>query len=202
MSDHDLSQSRLRRTSRNTLAMIRQSGVEPTVIEWHLKDAAVAPKASKNLISAMGIPVRAAAREMERRSGNFRHRRSQVDRRTAYRPDAGASDPDQPPHRRHVERRQAVPSVGGRARYPAKSGHRTFRQGRRRGRSRAGSFEAEPPLGRERTIPGDTRVSAPSDGNSRSLRGVLGRFAGSQDDRRRRSLQELRYQRRAEPFWP
>ena len=43
-------------TSRNTLAMIRQSGVEPTIIEY-LK---IPPSREKlnELISAMGISVR------------------------------------------------------------------------------------------------------------------------------------------------
>ena len=48
-------------TSRNTLAMIRQSGEEPEVIEY-LKDP---PSRARliELIEAMGIPVRALLRE-------------------------------------------------------------------------------------------------------------------------------------------
>jgi arsenate reductase len=48
-------------TSRNTLAMIRQSGEEPEVIEY-LKDP---PSRARlvELIKAMGIPVRALLRE-------------------------------------------------------------------------------------------------------------------------------------------
>ncbi len=48
-------------TSRNTLAMIRQSGVEPTIIEY-LK---APPSREKlvELIKDMGIPVRALLRE-------------------------------------------------------------------------------------------------------------------------------------------
>jgi arsenate reductase (glutaredoxin) len=48
-------------TSRNTLAMIRQSGVEPVVIEY-LKNP---PDRARliELIGAMGIPVRALLRE-------------------------------------------------------------------------------------------------------------------------------------------
>jgi arsenate reductase len=48
-------------TSRNTLAMIRQSGVEPEVIEY-LKNP---PSRARliELIRAMGIPVRALLRE-------------------------------------------------------------------------------------------------------------------------------------------
>ncbi len=48
-------------TSRNTLAMIRQSGVEPTVIEY-LKTPSSREKL-KELITAMEIPVRALLRE-------------------------------------------------------------------------------------------------------------------------------------------
>jgi arsenate reductase len=48
-------------TSRNTLAMIRQSGVEPTVIEY-LKTPPSRDRL-KELIEAMGIPVRALLRE-------------------------------------------------------------------------------------------------------------------------------------------
>jgi arsenate reductase len=48
-------------TSRNTLAVIRQSGVEPTVIEY-LKTAPSREKL-KELIAAMGVSVRALLRE-------------------------------------------------------------------------------------------------------------------------------------------
>jgi arsenate reductase (glutaredoxin) len=48
-------------TSRNTLAMIRQSGVEPEVIEY-LKNPPSRERLIE-LIKAMGIPVRALLRE-------------------------------------------------------------------------------------------------------------------------------------------
>ncbi|RZN18540.1 arsenate reductase (glutaredoxin) [Bradyrhizobium sp. Leo121] len=48
-------------TSRNTLAMIRQSGVEPTIVEY-LKTPPSREKL-KELIAAMGIPARALLRE-------------------------------------------------------------------------------------------------------------------------------------------
>jgi arsenate reductase len=48
-------------TSRNTLAMIRQSGVEPAIIEY-LKTPPSRDKLVE-LIAAMGIPVRALLRE-------------------------------------------------------------------------------------------------------------------------------------------
>ena len=50
-------------TSRNTLAMIRQSGEEPEVIEY-LKTPP-ARERLKELIAAMGIPARALLREKE-----------------------------------------------------------------------------------------------------------------------------------------
>jgi arsenate reductase len=48
-------------TSRNTLAMIRQSGIEPDIIEY-LKTPP-SRDTLKELIAAMGIPVRALLRE-------------------------------------------------------------------------------------------------------------------------------------------
>jgi arsenate reductase len=48
-------------TSRNTLAMVRQGGVEPTIIEY-LKTPPSREKLVE-LIAAMGIPVRALLRE-------------------------------------------------------------------------------------------------------------------------------------------
>ena len=48
-------------TSRNTLAMIRQSGTEPVVVEY-LKTPP-SREELKELIAAMGIPVRALLRE-------------------------------------------------------------------------------------------------------------------------------------------
>lgn len=48
-------------TSRNTLAMIRQGGIEPEIIEY-LKHPPTRQKLAE-LIAAMGIPVRALLRE-------------------------------------------------------------------------------------------------------------------------------------------
>ncbi|NGX94492.1 MAG: arsenate reductase (glutaredoxin), partial [Candidatus Afipia apatlaquensis] len=48
-------------TSRNTLAMIRQSGVEPTIIEY-LKTPPTRTRL-RELIAAMGISVRALLRQ-------------------------------------------------------------------------------------------------------------------------------------------
>ncbi len=57
---HDLSQPNCG-TSRNVLAMIRQSGEEPVIIEY-LKNPPTRERL-KELIAAMGIPVRALLRE-------------------------------------------------------------------------------------------------------------------------------------------
>jgi arsenate reductase len=48
-------------TSRNTLAMIRQSGVEPNVIEY--VKTPPTRETLKQLIASMGVPVRAVLRE-------------------------------------------------------------------------------------------------------------------------------------------
>jgi arsenate reductase len=48
-------------TSRNTLAMIRQSGVEPTIIEY--VKTPPSRERLKELVAAMGISVRALLRE-------------------------------------------------------------------------------------------------------------------------------------------
>ncbi len=48
-------------TSRNTLAMIRQSGVEPTIVEY--LDGSLSRALLVDLIGAMRMPVRALLRE-------------------------------------------------------------------------------------------------------------------------------------------
>ena len=91
-------------TSRNTLAMIRQSGEEPDVIEY-LKTPPSREKLVE-LIAAMGITAaRTAAREGHALCG-ARPRRSEMDGRRADRPHAGASDPDQPTDRGDAARRR------------------------------------------------------------------------------------------------
>jgi arsenate reductase (glutaredoxin) len=119
-------------TSRNTLAMIRQSGAEPTVIEY-LKTPPSREKL-KELIRAMGTPVRALIRE----------------KGTPYK-ELGLDDPKwtdeqlidhmlahpQPAHRCHAEGRQTLPAVGSGTRPSAKSSHRTLRQGGRRSDGRS-----------------------------------------------------------------
>jgi arsenate reductase len=65
-------------TSRNTLAMIRQSGEQPEVIEY-LKTP---PSRARliELIKAMGIPVRGAAPRKRQALCGARARRSQMQR--------------------------------------------------------------------------------------------------------------------------
>jgi arsenate reductase (glutaredoxin) len=96
-------------TSRNTLAMIRQSGEGPEVIEY-LKNP---PSRARliELIKAMGISVRAVARERHtvRRT---RASRSKMERRSIDRLHAGAPDPDQPADRRNTEGHETVPAFG------------------------------------------------------------------------------------------
>ena len=67
-------------TSRNVLAMIRQSGEEPIVIEY-LKNPPTRERL-KELIAAMGIPVRALLREKDALRKAW-PRRSEVVRRRA-----------------------------------------------------------------------------------------------------------------------
>ena len=88
-------------TSRNTLAMIRQSGEEPEVIEY-LKTPP-AGRSSIELIAAMGIPVRALLREKGTPYAELGLGDPEMERRRADRFHAGASDPDQPADRRHAK---------------------------------------------------------------------------------------------------
>ncbi len=66
-------------TSRNTLAMIRQSGEEPEIIEY-LKTPPSRQRLKK-LIAAMGIPVRALLRE---KGTPYHDRRSPKSRKVQY----------------------------------------------------------------------------------------------------------------------
>ena len=103
-------------TSRNVLAMIRHSGEEPVVIEY-LKTPPTRERL-KELIAAMGIPVRAVLRQKGTPFAEL-GLGVQMDRRATPRFHGGAPDPDQPPDRRDAEGRQALPPVGGSARPPA-----------------------------------------------------------------------------------
>ena len=101
-------------TSRNTLAMIRQSGEEPEVIEY-LKTP---PSRARlvELIAALGI----SPRELLREKGTPYAELGLADPK--WSDDElidfmlGASDPDQPADRGDAEGRAAVPAVGAGAR--------------------------------------------------------------------------------------
>ena len=97
-------------TSRNALAMIRQAGEEPVVIEY-LKTPPSRERLVE-LISAMRTAGRAALlREKGTPYADARPRRSELERRRADRLHAGASDPDQPADRRKPAGHAAVPAV-------------------------------------------------------------------------------------------
>ena len=118
-------------TSRNTLAMIRQSGEEPEVIEY-LKTP---PSRARlvELIGALGI----SPRDLLREKGTPYAELGLADPK--WSDDElidfmlASSDPDQPADRGDAEGRAAVPAVGIGAR-PARQPGRILRQGRRRGR--------------------------------------------------------------------
>jgi arsenate reductase (glutaredoxin) len=112
-------------TSRNTLAMIRRSGVEPTIIEY-LKTPPSREKLVE-LIKAMGIPVRALLRE---KGTPFRELGLADPKWTddeLIRPDACASDPHQSADRGGAQGRQTLPAVGGSIGPAAQSAHRPLR---------------------------------------------------------------------------
>ena len=124
-------------TSRNTLALIRNSGVEPHVVEY-LKEPPCRAKLVE-LIAALGVPVR----DVLRRKGTP-YDELKLD-------DAKWSDDDlidfvvahpilidEPANRRHAARHSAVPSVGGHAGHPAVASAQGFHQGRRRAGHRRG----------------------------------------------------------------
>jgi len=97
-------------TSRNTLAMIRQSGEEPEIIEY-LKNPPGRARLIE-VIKAMGIPVRALLREKDTPYAEL-GLRSQMERRRADRFHAGASDPDQSADCGHGEGSAAMPAIRG-----------------------------------------------------------------------------------------
>ena len=116
-------------TSRNVLAMIRESGEEPVVIEY-LKDPPARARL-KELISAMGIPVRALLREKgtpyaELGLGNAKWSDDQLlDFMVAH------PDPDQPADCRHAQGRQALPSIRNGARHTSQFERWPLRERRR-----------------------------------------------------------------------
>lgn len=114
-------------TSRNTLAMIRQSGEEPEVIEY-LKTP---PSRARlvELIAAMGITPRQLLREKgtpyaELGLGGAKWTDDAlIDFMMAH------SHLDQPADRHHASWHEAVPTLRGRVGYPAQSRHRPVHQG-------------------------------------------------------------------------
>ena len=113
-------------TSRNTLAMIRQSGEEPEMIEY-LKTP---PSRARlvELIKAMGMPVRALLREKDTPYAELglADRKWSDEELIDFMLDA--SDPDQPAHRRDAEGRKIMPAIGGRARYSSQSAYRPLHE--------------------------------------------------------------------------
>ena len=97
-------------TSRNTLAMIRQSGEEPEVIEY-LKTP---PSRARlvELIGALGIPPRDLLREKGTPYAELglADPKWSDDELIDFMLDS--SDPDQPAHRGDAEGRAAMPAVG------------------------------------------------------------------------------------------
>ena len=116
-------------TSRNTLAMIRQSGEEPVVIEYQKNPPT--RERLKELIAAMGIPVRALLREKGTPYAELGLADAKWTDDQLLDFMISISDPDQSADRRHSEGRQAMSPIGDRARHPAEPGHRPLRQGRR-----------------------------------------------------------------------
>ena len=109
-------------TSRNVLAMIRQSGEEPVIVEY-LKSPPTRERL-KELIAAMGIPVRALLREKRHALCGARAQRPEVDRRSTPRLHASAPDLDKPADCHHTQGGQALSSVRDGARHSAEPKHR------------------------------------------------------------------------------
>ena len=101
-------------TSRNTLAMVRASGVEPEVIEY----LTTPPSRARliELIAAMGDDVRALIRE----------------KGTPYE-ELGLANPDLSQDRGHGKRRQAVPPIRIGLEFVRQPQYRSLCQRRRRG---------------------------------------------------------------------
>src|SRR5580765_772346 len=100
-------------TSRNTLGLIHNAGIEPHVIEY-LKTPP-SRRLLHQLLWRAGLSVRDALRERAHfpRTGPWQPRAER--RRIARRP-RGPSDPDQPAPGGHAQGRQALPALRGRAR--------------------------------------------------------------------------------------
>ncbi len=93
-------------TSRNTLAMIRNAGIEPTIIEYLQTPPSRAELVK--MIADAGLTVRQAIREKGTPYAEFGLDDRGPDRRSASRRDAERSDPHQPALRRHAARHAPV----------------------------------------------------------------------------------------------
>jgi hypothetical protein len=120
-------------TSRNTLGLIRNAGIEPHVIEYlKCPPSRVMLLA---LIARMGISVRDLIRVKGITLSRTRSRRPKPDGRSIARRHDGIFDPYQPADRGDAARRQVVPTFGSRARRAsAAPARRVQERGRRIGR--------------------------------------------------------------------
>jgi arsenate reductase len=107
-------------TSRNTLALIRNSGVEPQIVEY-LKT----PPSREELVVLLHL-MGLTPRELLREKGTPFQELGLGDpaKTDAELLDAGPSHPDQPAHRGDAPGRETVPPVGSRPRHPARTATR------------------------------------------------------------------------------
>ena len=128
-------------TSRNTLGLIRNAGIEPHIIEY-LKT----PPSRillKQLIDRMGVSVRDVIREKGTPYAELGLVGSEPHGGPASRRHDGPSDPDQPADRGDARGREALSAFGGRARHLAAAAARRPSQRRMASlssTSRAGGF--------------------------------------------------------------
>jgi arsenate reductase (glutaredoxin) len=122
-------------TSRNVLALIRNSGEEPTVIEY------LKTPPDRDAGQADRRDGRAGARDVLREKGTpyaelgLGDPKWSDDQLIDFAP---ASDPHQPAHRGHAAGHAPVPALGSRAGHPAAAAARRVQQGRRRAGGRCG----------------------------------------------------------------
>ena len=115
-------------TSRNTLAMIRNAGIEPHVIEY-LKTPPNRPRLV-SLIARMGISARQLLREKGTPFAELGLADPTLSDDQLIECDDRASDPHQPANRCVAARRETLPSIGRGARSSPVRPARGFHQGR------------------------------------------------------------------------
>ena len=119
-------------TSRNTLAMIRNAGIEPEIIEYLKSPPDRATL--KDLIERAGSTVRAALREKGTPYAELGLSESSLSDEQLLDAMMEHPDPHQPPACRHAARRAPVPPLRGRAGHPARSAEGLIHErGRRAG---------------------------------------------------------------------